>query len=154
MNVEIVHFPETKIAVYEHLGSPLLINKSINKLIKWRKENKMPPSDIHRSYGVHYNDPNAVSPEDYRVDLCVSIEQEISDNTHGIVNKVIPALRCAKVRHIGSRDNMTIARDLYKQWFPESGETLAQFPIFFHYVNVGPDIKEADMITDVYLPIL
>lgn len=114
----------------------------------------MPPSDIHRSYGVHYNDPNAVSPEDYRVDLCVSIEQEISDNTHGIVNKLIPTLRCAKVRYIGSRDNMTTARDLYEQWFPESGEKLAQFPIFFHYVNVGPDIKEADMITDVYLPIL
>ena len=154
MNVEIVNFPETKIAAYEHLGSPLLINESINKLIKWRKENKMPPSDLHRSYGVHYNDPNTVSPDDYRVDLCVSVEEDISDNTFGIVNKIIPSLRCAKVRHVGSRDNMTIARDLYKQWFPQSGEALAQFPIFFHYVNVGPDILAADMITDVYLPIL
>jgi AraC family transcriptional regulator len=27
------------------------------------------------------------------------------------------------------------------------------FPIFFHYGNVGPDVKEAEMITDVYLPL-
>ena len=36
---------------------------------------------------------------------------------------------------------------------PASGEAAGDFPIFFHYVNVGPDVKEADMITDVYLPL-
>jgi len=29
----------------------------------------------------------------------------------------------------------------------------ANFPIFFYYVNVGPKLREADMITDVYLPL-
>jgi AraC family transcriptional regulator len=154
MNVEIINFPKTKVAVLEHHGSPMLENNSIKKLIEWRKENKLPPSDIHRSYGVHYNDPNTVSPSDYRVDLCVSIEHEIAKNTYGVITKTIPALRCAKVRYIGSRENMTTARDLYKEWLPNSGEKLTNFPIFFHYVNVGPQIKEAEMITDVYLPIM
>jgi len=27
------------------------------------------------------------------------------------------------------------------------------FPVFFHYVNVGPDVPEHEMITDVYLPL-
>ena len=39
-------------------------------------------------------------------------------------------------------------------WFPDSGETLREYPIFFHYVNVGPDVKEHDMVTDVYLPLV
>jgi DNA gyrase inhibitor GyrI len=26
-------------------------------------------------------------------------------------------------------------------------------PIVFHYVNVGPDVKEREAITDVYLPL-
>jgi len=154
MDVEIINFPKTKVAVIEHHGSPMLENNSIMKLVEWRKENKLPPSEIHRSYGVHYNDPNIVSPSDYRIDLCVSVEHEIAENTYGVVAKTIPALRCAKVRHLGSRENMTTARDLYKEWLPKSGETLTDFPIFFHYVNVGPQIKESDMITDVYLPIL
>jgi AraC family transcriptional regulator len=95
-----------------------------------------------------------VSPSDYRVDLCVSIEHEIANNTYGVITKTIPALRCAKVRYIGPRENMTTARDLYKEWLPNSGEKLTNFPIFFHYVNVGSQIKEAEMITDVYLPIM
>ena len=154
MDVEIISFPKTKVAVIEHIGSPSLENESIKKLVEWRKENKLPPSDINRSYGVHYNDPNTVLPSDYRVDLCVSVEHDVTENSYGVIAKTIPALRCAKIRHIGSRENMTTARDLYKNWLPKSGETLADFPIFFHYVNVGAQIKESDMITDVYLPIL
>ena len=154
MIVEIINFPKTKIAVVEHCGSPMLENESINKLIAWRKENKLPPSDIHRSYGIHYNDPNEVLPEDYRVDLCVSIEHEVSENIYGVLAKTIPASRCAKIRHLGSRENITIARYLYQTWLPSSGEVVSSFPLFFHYVHVGPQIKESEMITDIYLPIL
>ena len=27
-------------------------------------------------------------------------------------------------------------------------------PMIFHYVNVGPNVKPEEMITDVYLPLL
>lgn len=42
---------------------------------------------------------------------------------------------------------------LYREWLPRSGEQLRDYPVFFHYVNVGPDVKEQEMITDVYLPL-
>ena len=48
---------------------------------------------------------------------------------------------------------MSVAAYLYEHWLPESGEQCAEFPVFFHDVNVGPEIKEEDMVTDVYLPI-
>lgn len=41
----------------------------------------------------------------------------------------------------------------YSEWLPDSGEQLRDYPLFFHYVNVGPDVKPEDMITDVYLPL-
>jgi AraC family transcriptional regulator len=154
MDVEIVMFPETKIAVVEHCGSPSLEHESVYKLIKWRKENKVPASALHRSYGIHYNDPTKVLPSNYRVDLGVSIIDEVTENSYGVVAKVIPALRCAKLRHLGSRENVIAAKVLYEQWLPNSNEKLAKFPIFFHYVNVGPHISASEMITDVYLPIL
>lgn len=87
MDVEIINSPKTKITVVEHHGSPMLENESIKKLIEWRKKNQLPPSDLHRSYGVHYNDPNAVLPLNYRVDLCVSIEHEVAENAYGVVAK-------------------------------------------------------------------
>ena len=56
-------------------------------------------------------------------------------------------------RHLGSRRFNAAAVYLYREWLPQSGESLGAFPIFFHYVNVGPDVREDDMITDVYLPL-
>ena len=46
---------------------------------------------------------------------------------------------------------MSVAAYLYERWLPESGEQCAEFPVFFYYVNVGPEIKEDYMVTGVYL---
>ena len=154
MQVEIVTFPETQIAVVEHRGSPAMEYESVKKLVLWCMQNKLPPSDKHRSYGIHYDDPSRVSASQYRVDFCISVDHRVAANSQGVINKVIPELRCARARHHGSRDNITAARYLYEQWLPNSGEKVAEFPIIFHYVNVGPEIPDADMVTDVYLPIL
>ena len=154
MNVEIVKFPKTKVAVIEHVGSQAKENESVKQLIKWRIENKLPPSPKYKNYGVHYNDPNSVPENEYRVDLCLSIEEDVKPNDYGVITKFIPELRCAKVTHLGSLETMTAASFLYNEWLPSSGVKLAEFPVFFHYVNVGPDVKEDEMITDIYLPIL
>jgi AraC family transcriptional regulator len=56
-------------------------------------------------------------------------------------------------RHDGSRDDVTAAAYLAEVWLPASGEAAADRPLFFHYVNVGPNVRTEDMITDVYLPL-
>lgn len=78
---------------------------------------------------------------------------DVAPNAHGVVAKTILRTRCAVARHQGSRENITTATFLVEVWLPASGEQLGDFPIFFHFVNVGPDINDKDMITDVYLPL-
>ena len=153
MEVKIVDFPETKVAVLEHHGPPALEHESVKKLVAWRIENKFQP-EKHKNYGIHYNDPATTTPEEYRVDLCISVECEVPPNPQGVINKVIPAGRCAVARHVGSRNNVTAAAYLYEKWLPASGEKVREFPIFFHYVNVGPNVQDHEMITDVYLPLV
>jgi AraC family transcriptional regulator len=153
MEVKIVEFPETRVAVVEYKGPPENEHLSVQRLIDWRIENGFPPSPQHRNYGLHYNDPARVEPEEYRVDICISVDSEVPPNRHGVINKVIPACRCARARHIGSRDNVLAAQYLVEEWLPTSGEKLAGLPMIFHYVNVGPQVQEKDMITDVYLPL-
>jgi len=152
VNVQIVHFSETKVAAIEHCGPPHLEYETVQKLIEWRLANRLPPAR-HRSYGIHYNDPRSTPPEEYRVDFCIEVENDIPANPQGVVNKIIPGGRCAVVRHLGSRENVSAAPYLYEVWFPNSGEALRDFPIFFHYVNVGLHVQEHEMITDVYLPL-
>ena len=152
MNVRIVDFPETLVAVIEHRGPPHLEHESVRKMVAWRIANRMPP-DRHRSYGLHFNDPRTAG-NDYRVDMCVSVDHPIVENADGVMNKIIPAGRCALARYIGSRENVTASAYLYETWLPASGERMRDYPIIFHYVNVGPNIPEHEMITDVYLPIV
>lgn len=153
MDVQIVVFPETKVAAIEHFGSPALEHDTARKLIAWKLEQRLLDPLKHRSYGIHYTNPRTARPSEHHVDFCLSIEYDVSPNFLGIVNKVIPRNRCALARDIGSRYNNRAAVFLYEKWLPQSGELPGNFPMFFHYLNVGQDIPELEMITDVYLPL-
>lgn len=153
MDVQIIVFPETRVAAIEHFGSPALEHDTVRKLVAWKLEQRLLDPLKHRSYGVHYTDPRTTQASDHHVDFCLSVEYDIGPNSLGIVNKVIPRNRCALARDIGSRHCNKAAAYLYEAWLPQSGEVPGNFPIFFHYVNVGPAVREIEMITDVYLPL-
>jgi AraC family transcriptional regulator len=151
MYVEIVDFPETRVAAIEHLGSTVDVYDSTRKLVEWRRSNRVPLAG-HDAYGVH-PDLRTHAQTGYRVDICVSFGREIAPNPQGVVAKIIPGGRCARVRYVGSREYIPVVQPLFTEWLPQSGEQLRDFPIFFHYVNVGPDVADHEMITDVYLPL-
>jgi len=153
MKVQMVVFPETKVAAIEHFGPPDLEHSTARKLIAWKLEQRLLDPLKYRSYGVHFTDPRTTRPSDHHVDFCLSIDHDVAPNSLGITNKVIPRNRCAFARDIGSRYNNRAAVYLYEQWLPHSGEIPGNFPIIFHYVNVGPNLREEEMITDVYLPL-
>jgi AraC family transcriptional regulator len=153
VEVQFVVFPETKVAAIEHFGSPGREHDSVQKLIAWKLEQRLLDPLRYRSYGVHYTDPRTTLPSEHHVDFCLSIDREVGPNSFGIVDKVIPRNRCALARDVGSRFNNQAAVYLYEKWLPQSGEAPGDFPIFFHYVNVGPNLRPEEMITDVYLPL-
>lgn len=150
-SVEIVNFPETKVAALEHRGAPEDTYNTTRRFIEWRRANGVSPA-TSRTYGIHYTRPD-VPAADYRIAICATIDFDVPPNPFGVVTLVIPNLRCARMRHLGSREYIPCVDYLYRQWLPNSGEALGEFPPFFHYVNVGPDVRDYDMVTDVYLPL-
>jgi AraC family transcriptional regulator len=153
MQVSIVTFPETRVAVISHVGSPALEHDTARKLIAWKLEHKLVDPARHRSYGLHYTDPRHVDPALHRVDFCLSFDGPVDPNPQGVVGSVIPAMRCAMARDVGSRLDNQAAKYLYDEWLPRSGERITGGPLLFHYVNVGPNVKAHEAITDVYLPL-
>jgi AraC family transcriptional regulator len=105
MDVQLVIFPKTKVAVIGHFGPPELEHDTLRKLIAWRLKERLSDPVKYRSYGVHYTDPRTAKPSDHHVDFCLSVEQEVEPNSFGIVNKVIPGNRRALARDVGSRNN-------------------------------------------------
>lgn len=152
MDVRIVEFPETRVAALEHRGAPQFEYDTARKFIEWRIANRLSP-EHHRTYGIHYTDPRTTPPENHHMDICVSVNLPVPPNPQGVINKVIAGGRCAVVRHVGPREFIGAAGFLVDEWLPTSGEARRDDPVFFHYVNVGPDVAEHEMITDVYLPL-
>jgi AraC family transcriptional regulator len=70
------------------------------------------------------------------------------------VAKIIPAGRCAVLRHVGTDDTLGQAiSTLYQQWLPQSGEALRDYPLYFRRVVFFPEVPENEAITDIFLPI-
>lgn len=151
--VEIIDFPQTLVAALEHQGPENQVLTSSKKFIEWRKQNGIPP-DKGKTFAIYYNDPDSTPPEDFHIDIAVSIDQAVSENNYGVSTKELPAGRCAKVRHFGPRNNIAAADYLYREWLPASSHQVRDAPLFFHFINVGPQVQPQDMIADVYLPII
>ncbi|KST65975.1 AraC family transcriptional regulator [Mastigocoleus testarum] len=151
--VRIVDFREAKVAVLEHHGSPQLLGNSIQKFIEWRKQNQISPK-TSKTFNVIYNDPKTTEPEKFHFDICASVRSGVKDNKFGVITKVIPAGRCAVLRHVGTDENLGESVNyLYKQWLPLSGEELRGFPLFVERVSFFPDVPEHEAIADIYLPL-
>ncbi|MFO7593521.1 MAG: AraC family transcriptional regulator [Pseudomonadota bacterium] len=154
MNVSVIDLEETMIAVLEHKGAPELLMDSVAQFIDWRKNSGLSPIATSRTFGVVYSDPENTPVEEFRFDICGEIDAPVPNNPQGVISKQIPAGRCATVRHYGSTDRIgESAYYLYRDWLPESGEELRDFPLFFHYVKKMPDVPEHEQVTDIYLPL-
>lgn len=154
MEVNIIEVEETKVAVLEHRGAPALVNESVGIFIDWRKSSGLSPVKSSKSFGIAYDNPDTTDPEQFRFDICGSVSEPVPENQQGVMNKIISAGRCAVIRHHGSHDRIgTCAYYLYRDWLPESGEELRDFPLYFQYLNLMPDTPEHELVTDIYLPL-
>jgi AraC family transcriptional regulator len=154
MEVKIIHFETIRVAVLEHRAAPELVNNSAARFIEWRKSSGLSPVSSSRTFGIAYDDPDTTEPASFRFDICGEVQAEVPANPQGVINKQIPGGRCAVLRHLGSQDRIgDSANFLYRQWLPESGEELRDFPMFFHWVNLKPETPEHELIADIHLPL-
>jgi len=154
MQVDIIETSQINVAVFEHYGPVELLNHSISQFIEWRKTSNLSPVKTSNSYGIPFSDPNNTPSQEFRFDICGEVKKAVPENPQGVINKMIPAGRCAKLRHLGCRDNMEDKiYYLYRDWLALSGEQLRDFPCYFHYINLFPDVSEHELITDIYLPL-
>ena len=159
IEIRCIEFSTTPIAAFEHRGDPALIGQSIREFIEWRRAQKLSPQ-TQATFNILYDHPDLVKPQDFRFDIATAIEgrdQLALQESMGekIVIKTIPAGRCAVMRHYGSDDNLELSiRRLYEEWLPQNGAELRDFPLFLQRRNFFPEVSEAALETDIFLPIV
>lgn len=149
MEVNIVDFPQTQVAMLQHRGSPELVNDSAATFIAWRKSTSLSPVRDSKTFGIAWDDPATTSAEAFRFDICGSVSAAMPENDFGVINGEI-----AGGRHNGSLDNISqTVWAMFRDWLPGSGEALRDAPVFFHYLNLINDVPEHELETDIYLPL-
>lgn len=119
-DVCVAQVEEVPVAMMLHEGDPKLLGDTIRQFINWRKQNGLSPQKS-LTFNLFYDDPNTTPPEMFRLGLCVSMNGEIAPTALAISKTVIPAGRCAILRHVGSDDTLgNSLRFLYEEWLPES----------------------------------
>lgn len=152
-HIETIEFPSTRIAAIEHRGDPRSIFATVRKFVDWRKRNGLSPSRS-ATYNVFYDDPRTTPPDAFRMDIAAAIEGAVEPNEHGVVEKTIPAGRCAVLRYVGGEDGLSRAiHHLYASWLPASGEDLRDFPLFLQRVRFFPEVPDHEAVTDIFLPL-
>ena len=154
MQVRIVQFPETRVAALSHHGSPGLVNQSVRRFVAWRERSGQSPVQSSRSFGIAHDNPDTTPPEEFRFDICGELAEPLAPNEFGVRELVMPACRCAVVRHVGSTDAIgETIYPIYRDWLPSSGEKLRDQPLFFHYLSVYPETPQDQWQTDIYVPL-
>lgn len=154
MDINIVDFPLTRVAMLQHRGSPELVNASATKFIEWRKSSGLSPVRQSKTFGIAWDDPQTTPADAFRFDICGSVTERIPENVFGVVNGEIAGGRYAVAQHCGSLDNLSqTVWAMFRDWLPASGESLRDAPVFFHYLNFVHDVPEHELRTDIYLPL-
>jgi AraC family transcriptional regulator len=155
MQVKIVDFAETRVAALEHYGPIGLVNESVRKFIDWRMQSGQSPVASSRTFGIPHSNPDTTPANEFRFDICGEIDEPVAPNTYGVRQLVIPAARCAVVRHTGPTDHIgETIYPVYRDWLPASGEELRDQPLFFNYLSVFPEIAQDEGQTDIYIPLV
>jgi AraC family transcriptional regulator len=158
MDVKIIEVEPIPVAVLEHHGEPMRVSNSVATFIEWRKASGLSDYTTQGTYGVPYNDPLVTPGEEFRFDICGELNPQaqgkVPANSQGVISKTLPGGRCAVVRHVGSYDRISeTVYNLYRQWLPQSGEELRDFPVYFRYLQLDQELPEYAQQTDILLPL-
>lgn len=154
MRIDIVNIKTIKVAALEHLDKPETLDESVEIFRAWRKESGFSPVASKRTFGVSLSNPEARPVQTFRFDICGEVDADIPENDYGVVNKDIAGGSYAKLRHKGSHNTLNQeVNALYRTWLPNSNEVKRDAPIFFEYLNLGADVPESELITDIYFPL-
>ena len=152
-DVTIRDVPDTSVAILEHRGDRERLGDTIQRFIAWRKAAGLSPA-TSPTFNVFRSEREPANTADYSMDICVGTDLQIGAEDAPMKAGVIPGGRCAVLRVNGASHNLEpAALYLYRDWLPDSGEEVRDFPIYCERRLSFPDGPVLDVIAELYLPL-
>lgn len=140
------------VAAVRHVGPYTEMGKAFERLSAWAWPRGLIGPQT-RAFGVYYDNPRLVPPEQCRADACISIAADIEPD--GEAHKMaIAGGRYATIVHKGPYAGLKAAYDwLYGTWLPQSGEEPADRPAFEECLNNPRNTPPDELLTEIFLPV-
>ncbi len=153
MNVDIVNLEAQRVAALRHSGSYLQIGNTFAKL--------GPLCERDHLIGTHsamvalfYDDPETTPEAELRSDAGIVVMASAAIRAP-LAELILPAGKYAVTLHKGPYRLLPDSWARYMgQWLPQSGHQLGPSTPFEKYLNTPMDTPEAELRTELYLPLV
>jgi AraC family transcriptional regulator len=154
-DVTIRDVPETPVAIMEHRGARTKLGETRDRFKAWCKAANLSPETGRSSFMVFRSEREPAVAEDYSMDLCIGTDRPVFADDAPMRAGTIPGGRCAVLRYPGNTNNLEpAALYLYRDWLPQSGEEVRDFPIYAHRRLVPIAGMEAqEVVVELHLPL-
>lgn len=141
------------VRIIDWYGSPESYRKAWQKLGQFGKKNALFSRDTEY-LGLSFDNPTITPPEKCRFYACFTVDKEVQpESIFGV--QEIPAGLFAIFTLKGSYSKLLdMYYNIYIGWLPESGYRLRTGCGFEKYLNNPDHVEEAELLTEIYVPIL
>lgn len=150
--VTIRDMPRTRLASLPHRGPYNTIAKAFEQLSATFNARNLWP-EVRGLAAIYYDDIGAVPAEDLR-SAAAFVVDDAFEMPEGLEEAHISAGRLAVLLHEGPYSGLPHSWDnLYRNWLPVSGETIADAPPFELYLNDPRQTAPEDLRTEICVPL-
>ncbi len=155
LNPQIVEL-ETKHLVYIRIiakyGSKLDYETAWNKLISFANQHNLMTKNSEY-IGLSFDDPNITKEDKCRFYACISTEKKVKGKGE-FGTYTINGGKFAKFLHKGAYSGLNdFYQAIYLDWLPNNYTKIRNSNTFEKYVNSPQEVKEKDLLTEIYIPI-
>ncbi|MBO9621953.1 MAG: GyrI-like domain-containing protein [Sphingomonas sp.] len=152
LSVEVVSVEPFRLLAIRNVGDYAELNAGYTRLFDLVLQ-QMPPEALRGIYGVPYDDPRFIPPEDCRFD-CALATGEAGAPVGALSELRLGGGHHARLRHLGSYDALPESIDLlYAAAIVELDQPLGSAPAFVHYLDDPEEVAEAELRSEIYLPL-
>jgi AraC family transcriptional regulator len=149
--VEIVERGETLVVSLRHQGPYNGLAATYQQVFDWAGGAGL-LSAIQGIYGIPLDVPDEVAETELRYEACLALGKAEPPEPFTLL--ALPSGPTAKLRHFGSYEGLDqSAQLLVEEWLLPSGREPGDHPIYQNYLNDPDNTPEAELITDLYLPL-
>ncbi len=151
MEVTATNFGPAHLVGIRHVGPYHEIGAAFGKLGAWLGANQIP---MEAMLGFYYDDPRQVAPADLRSDAAAVVPEGVAIPEGNDVRIFeLPERKYATATHLGSYSGLGDAWQAFEAAVQAAGFTMTDDPCFEVYVNDCTKVPEAEVRTDLYVPI-